>query len=99
MREGLPFSAVLLAAAFLGSCNDVPKIDASGAYDLADAAQANARTALSQNDDQQTKIDELERRVRDLEATDDALKADLRSLRTTVNNNARIYNDHLQRGP
>lgn len=79
-------TALLLALALLaGSCSDRLRLNASDAYDLADAAQANARTALSQNEDQESEISDHERQVRSLELR-------VSSLEDVTSDNARIAN-------
>ena len=61
---------IFLAALSLSSCGQTPMGKAEAANDLADAAQANARTALG-------RIEELDSRISDLEDENRELKADV----------------------
>lgn len=94
MLKDLRSGAFVLVAVFLGSCDDGRRVSTFDAYDLADAAQANARTALAQNEDQESRIDDLERKVRDLQSMNDAISSDLDTLRDAITDNADIFNQH-----
>jgi hypothetical protein len=86
MPKRLPYEIAILVALLLGSCTQEGRT-LSDIDSQADAAQANARTALSQNSEQGDRLDELERKVRNLERMDEAISADLESF-------VRRYNTH-----
>lgn len=86
--------AAIATVIFLGGCNDRVRLNADEAYDLADAAQANARSALGRNEEQDSQITALERKVQDLESTVQDLESKLSALGSTLSENARIANEN-----
>ena len=92
MPKHLPYAATLIAL-LLGSCDNRIRASAADAFDLADVAQVNARSALSQNEEQASKIEELERKVRALELRlSDVEAVNLEQARIT-NENARLLDE------
>lgn len=98
MPKRLFCEALVLAALFLGSCNDRVWRDASEAYDLADAAHANARTALERADELESKVNDLERKLDDLDSREDRLTEatidDVRAIKDELAQLAETYNRH-----
>lgn len=96
MPKRLAYELIIAGGLILGSCTERLRSEASNAYDLADAAQANARTALVQNEEQDGAIDDLEEKVGDLEAKVAALQTALSENVEVANNNARLLDERWQ---
>lgn len=99
----MPWERLLVAALLLGSC-DQHGHTIGEAYDLAEAANANARNALyrldnlpertataTDLDDLRSDISRLQRQLNDVVSAHEAL-------RRTVNGNADAFNRHLRGG-
>lgn len=97
---------IVLAALLLGSCGERlhwTQYNADEAYDLADTANANARTALMRIESLSSRVgdesgSDLGSDIRMLRARIDDLESSFNSLRQTVNNNADAYNQHIRGG-
>ena len=68
---------ILVAGLALAGCGPTPMSKAEEANDLADAAQANARTALG-------RLEEMEGRVSDLEDENRSLKVEIASRESEI---------------
>jgi peptidoglycan hydrolase CwlO-like protein len=95
-------TALILTILATAGC-DTPMSKAERAIDLSDAANANARSALSQvqeleseNEKLESEIDNLKNQISNLESDISSLKRDNSLLFSTVDNNARAYNKHLR---
>jgi TolA-binding protein len=95
-------TALILIILATAGC-DTPMSKAERAIDLSDAANANARSALSrvqelesENEKLESEIDSLETQISNLEGDISSLKRDNSVLFSTVDNNARAYNKHLR---
>jgi len=73
---------VLAGALALLGCGETPGQKAEQAYDLADAAQANARTALSKGEDHDSRITDLESSHSEQETEIAQLRSDIDSLKS-----------------
>lgn len=96
LSSRLPKAISLLAVLLLGSCERPVRLNASEALDLADAAQANARNALAQNEEQESEIDELKRKMGELESEVSSLQATARGSAETANRNARLLDQRWE---
>lgn len=99
----MPWERLLVAALLLGSC-DRHGHTIGEAYDLAAAAQSNARTALMRLDDlpelsaSSGDLDDLRSDIRRLQRQLNEIVNAHESLRQTVNGNANAFNRHLHSG-
>jgi len=80
--------AILLVVGLSG-CGKMPMGRAEEAYDLADAAQANARTALGRSED-------FESRISDLEGVKDDLETRISDLETKLEQQRAEFEDYKQ---
>ncbi|GAA0729884.1 hypothetical protein [Sphingomonas japonica] len=95
--------AALLLALALAACGDRPMGPAGEAYDHADVALANARSALAAIEQDRARLDDLETAVDDLTADLATAKSDLSAANDTIDaletkqaEIIRTYNDHLR---
>lgn len=92
-------SRYILAATFaalLGSCSGPLGTKDDRAFDLADVANANARTALSQNEEQGSEIAEQDSEIEALQAKVRDLEAQLASASDALAENTKVANANAE---
>lgn len=86
MSKRLRREALIACAILLGSCRQGTAAGDT-AMDMAESAYTDARSALSQNENQEHRINTLERELKEQEQINDAIAADLRALQRQIEAN------------